>query len=359
MPSFCNITLISICIVQFFVILHLLSGPESKVGKIKLTKLALQPELNVTMRQIPVTSSILKQSSVSNQTEKLVGVAVTLMLHSPTWFQRRNTIMINNVRNNLPHGWKVQIFYMGYGQSQNAIDINPGLKKLIDNNDVILTRIPDTILEKKKKGIHLLTEIWLWTNMVAPRVLLFGGNSVICSNSPLSLSSFSQFDYIGAPWDNLKGVGGDGGISIRSRDVMIAVINYGYERLALKHGNDPKASMLISDGYLHWVPDDLFFVSHMIEMNKKKIANFSIADRASTLRFAATGSAANSEVLVVSGTLPVLPYDDRNKFMLTCPELKMLYPSLHDPHCFGAKPNGTKCAKTICALEVPRRKGGC
>lgn len=54
--------------------------------------------------------------------------------------------------------------------------------------------------------------------------------------------------------------------------------------------------MFKCEGWLHWVPDDTFFVSHMIEMNKKKIGNFSIADRASTLIFAGTGSAANSEV---------------------------------------------------------------
>jgi hypothetical protein len=155
--------------VQFIVILHLLSGPgpESKAGNIKLTKAVLQPGINNTL-QAPVTNLILKQSP-ANYTDKLVGVAVTLFLHSPTWFQRRNTIMINNVRNNLPHGWKIQIFYMGYGQSQNAIDINPGLKKLIDTNDVVLTRIPDTILEKKKKGIHLLTEVFSLLNISASR----------------------------------------------------------------------------------------------------------------------------------------------------------------------------------------------
>ena len=45
--------------------------------------------------------------------------------------------------------------------------------------------------------------------------------------------------------------------------------------------------------------------------------------------------------------------------MLTCPELKQLYPSLHDPSCFGASPNGDVCRTTICALQIPKRKGGC
>ena len=45
--------------------------------------------------------------------------------------------------------------------------------------------------------------------------------------------------------------------------------------------------------------------------------------------------------------------------MTICPEIKMIFPSLHDPSCFGAKPNGEKCKKSICALRDPPRKGGC
>lgn len=171
--SFCNVTLISICMAQFLGILHLLSRPESKLENMKVTKTAQQPDFDMKRSEtqfhlntnnanrgysIDSTSLLLKENTVS-ETEELIGVAVTLFLHSPTWFQRRNTIMINNVRDNLPNGWKIQIFWMGYGQSQNAIDINPGLKRLIDSKDIILTRIPDTILAKKKKGIYLMTEV--------------------------------------------------------------------------------------------------------------------------------------------------------------------------------------------------------
>ena len=282
----------------------------------------------------------------------LEGVAVTLFLHSPTWFQRRNSIMVNLVRNNLPPRWKVQIFWMGHGQSKNAIDINPGVKRLIDSGDIILTRIPDDILEKKnkKKMIHLMTEEWLWGAMAAPKVLLFGGNNVVCTNSPYQFSDFAHFDYIGAPWDNFKGLGGEGAVSLRSRDAMLQVLKYAYAKL-------PPAE--VDKAYLKWVPDDHFFVKNMLEMNKKGLATFKIADRNATLTFAATGSAANSRNLVVSGTLAALSHKEREVFMLTCPELKTLYPSLHEPACFGATPNGDKCAKSICALEVPKRRGGC
>jgi len=298
------------------------------------------------------TATATTSASAGDPALPLEGVAVTLFLHSPTWFQRRNSIMVNLVRNNLPPRWKVQIFWMGHGQSKNAIDINPGVKRLIDNGDVILTRIPDDILEKKnkKKMIHLMTEEWLWGAMAAPKVLLFGGNSVVCTNSPYRFSDFAHYDYVGAPWDSFKGVGGEGAISIRSRDAMLRVLKYAYSKV-------PPAEA--DKAYLKWIPDDHFFVKTMLEMNKKGLATFKVADRNATLTFAATGSAANSRNLVVSGTLAALTNKEREVFMLTCPELKTLYPSLHEPACFGAAPNGEKCAKSICALEVPKRRGGC
>jgi hypothetical protein len=60
----------------------------------------------------------------------------------------------------------------------------------------------------------------------------------------------------------------------------------------------------------------------------------------------------NDNVLVASGTLPDISHEERDRFLSVCPELKILYPSLHDPSCFGASPNSTVCAKTICALQV-------
>jgi hypothetical protein len=114
-----------------------------------------------------------------------------------------------------------------------------------------------------------------------------------------------------------------------------------------------------STAYKNWGQEDTFFVSRMIEMNKKGLANYKLATRNATLTYGATGGAENLEVFAASGILPVIKFDVREKFLGYCPELKMLYPSLHDPNCFGAKPDAEKCAKSICALQVPRRKGGC
>ena len=44
-----------------------------------------------------------------------------------------------------------------------------------------------------------------------------------------------------------------------------------------------------------------------------------------------------------SGTLIGLNDSYRQTFINYCPELKMIFPSLHSPHCFGADPSPLDC----------------
>lgn len=122
--------------------------------------------------------------------------------------------MIQNIHNNLPDNWKIQIFYTGRDGSQTGLDINPGIKRFIEDGHVILTLLPKEY--HKMRRMHLMLQPWLWTNMMADRVLMFGGGSVICSNSVYSISDFLQYDYIGAPWGLMRGIGGEGGTSIQA-----------------------------------------------------------------------------------------------------------------------------------------------
>lgn len=288
--------------------------------------------------------------SVVNITKPIAGVAVTVMLHTPKWFQRRYTMMIQNTINNLPENWKVQIFYTGKGQSQAGLDINPGIRRFILRGDVVLTLLPKP-MEKIKK-YQLMFQPWFWENMLADKVLLFGGSSVICSNSIYSIQDFIQYDYLGSPWHSKKGVGGDGGISIRNRNHMLRALEY-----KLSHVEDEKDK---KQAFESWGQEDHFYVDTLLEMKKKNLINSNIAPKDATYQFSAIGSYANESVLVVSGTLPDVPFITRDKFLQYCPELKMVYPSLHDPNCFGASPNGEECAKSICALKPKtERKGGC
>lgn len=366
--------LVCLCIVQFLVILSLLnkqyghqSHHHTNIAKAEMLtlrdpKIETNSGAKLRLESSAVFSALHNANQSDTKTGRMVaysGVAATLLLHAPTWFQRRYTMMIQNAVNNVPLDWVVQIFYTTSGQSQHGLDISPGIQKFVRQGRVVLTPIPAHVLSVKKKRFELMFEPWLWESMLADTVLIFGGNAVICSNSPFTVGNFTHFDYLGGPWDFKKGSGGDGGISIRNKNAMLAAIDYALSKV---DGEEEKIT-----AFKKWGQEDQFFVRTLLEMNEKGVYNnaqstkkWNIATREDTLRFSAIGSAVNDAVLVVSGTLPSVPYDTRQAFLNVCPEIKMFYPALHDPHCFGAEPNGEECAKSICALKSKKeRRGGC
>jgi len=369
--------LVSLCVVQFIIIVVLINREHICIeGGPPLIDTSLLKEFpmdiisrdssrdSISSNSEAIVKNNIKQSISSAATYAVQrplpqsvsydGVAAVLMLHSPTWFQRRYTVMIQNVHNNLPPNWVIQIFYTPAGQSRKGIDINPGIQRFVQSGTVIMTEIPKSVLAKKKKRFELMFEPWLWRAMVAEKVLIFGGNAVICSNSPYKLTDFTGFDYIGSPWGFKKGVGGDGGISIRSRRVMLDAIEYGMQQAADREQSEEDVPI-----HLTWGQEDMFYVKTLLEMKHKHYYNVTLASKEDTIQFSALGAAANNDVWAVSGTLPDITYDDRQTLMNVCPEMKVFYPALHDPSCFGAKPDGDKCSKTICALQKPRKRGGC
>lgn len=288
-------------------------------------------------------------SHISQRTDNLPrqyeGVAVTLMLNSPKWFQRRYTTMIQNILNNTPETWAVQIFYVATGQSQYGLDLNPGIARMsITRQDrIIMTEVPSNIVQKygmkRKKGYW--TDKWMWETMVANKVLVFSGNGAICSNSKLSLLDgtavklLSQFDYIGPPWRNLGGEGGDGAISYRDRNAMLDAINY--EESNGQHS------------------EDYYFIKTLKEMNKKNGKTYRIASKEQTYLIGGIETNDFDETqgppMIISGTLSSLNHDIRNTILEMCPEVKAIFPSLHNPSCFGAHPDAKGCADSICALK--------
>ena len=200
-----------VCIVQVVIISHLLGRKSSihliqkgdghstvKEEALLSSKLAsarldstggsavdskpLEPSYNPLPLDISVSNASSRMRREADSETQLRGVAVFISTHHPTWFQRRYTLMVQNVKNNLPPGWKLQIFHFGSGQSKAGLDINNGLLRMIDRGEIIVTVIPESLLKRKRKMIELITEPWIWRNMAASRVFLFGGNAVICSN---------------------------------------------------------------------------------------------------------------------------------------------------------------------------------
>lgn len=354
--------IVACCLQLFFCfsLLHLFWTEKGNSTSLSSQLVLLKYQLD-QMKKFSVGNS--GQSSISlheynlranSDPTTLEGQAATIMLHEPKWFQRRYTMMLLQVLANLPKNWKLQVFYTGKGQSQAGIDINPGFQRLIRDERVVLTLIPEKLAKRKRKKFQLMTDRWLWESMLTDRVFLFGGNSVICSNSQYTLRDFMDYDYIGTPWKEMKGLGGDGGCSfggmnIRNRRAMLDAIEYEWSK-----PHDDK------DFDLEFGQEDKFFLTRLQDIQKQTSKKYKIATAEETRKFGAGGSYANESVLVVSSTLQDTDWKSRELFIQYCPELKMLFPVLHDPSCYGASPDKIKCADSICALKDRKdRPGGC
>lgn len=267
--------------------------------------------------------------------EKLKGVAITTFLGAPKWFQNRYSMMVGQVLSILPQGWKVQIFYNPEKRMAMKAINYPGIQRLIAAGKVHLTEIPKEHTALKQKEIMVTR--WLWEQVLSDSVLTFGGTSVLCANSPLDVNRFlGRFDYIGAPWSDHKGQGGSGAISLRNRTTVLHVID--------EIKKDPKAGQ---------AREDVILVKHLLlENNTARLAS-----KEDTIEFAMSSNNMVDDVgdpikdyepLGASGVLGHLPDLARQKYVDFCPEMKMFYPSLHSPHCFGAEPNTLKCIKYLC-----------
>ena len=296
---------------------------------------------------------------LSSDLRKFAGVAATIMLNSPKWFQRRYTAMISNVFVNIPSDWAIQIFYVAEGQSQFGLDINPGILRLASSHPkrIFLTKLPSHLTRKfgvrKAKSAYWSSD-WVWEQMVADRVFVFDGNGALCTNSKRisfldgnvknssALQLFDNLDYIGSPWRLLGGRGGEGTFSYRNRTAMLQAIRY--------KPNDAKER------------EDFYFVKTLLEMNQHSVSSYRLANVEQTAIFGGTFefSEEDGPPFVISGTLGHLEHDKREMVLSMCPELKIIFPVLHNPNCFGARPNGEECAKHICALSDPSmRQSGC
>ena len=153
----------------------------------------------------------------------------------------------------------------------------------------------------------------------------------------------------------MKGEGGDGGCSfggmnIRNRRAMLDAIEYEWEK---PHKD--------KDFDLNLGQEDMFFLTRLREIERAVPGKkYKIASPAETKVFGAGGDYVNETVLVAASTIPEADFKARDLFIQYCPELKMLFPIMHDPSCYGASPDQTKCAASICALkDKKQRPGGC
>lgn len=267
--------------------------------------------------------------------EVVDGVAVTLWLGSPKWFQNRYSMMLALVHAWLPPKWKIQVFYHPTNRmALQAINFI-GVRKLVDKGAVLLTPLPEDLLKKKRKDI--LLSKWLWENVSGERVVTFGGTSVFCGNSPNKIEDFAQqLDYIGGPWSAFDGLGGDAGLTYRNRSFMLATSVALAQETGLSRRDTGKEDTEIAS---YW--NDFLVMNRSIP--------FRLARRPQTNRWAMgdLNDATNLPFGAI-GTLGALNEKQRIEAIDFCPELKLFYPVLSHPSCFGAAPKPLDCFKALC-----------
>lgn len=121
----------------------------------------------------------------------------------------------------LPKDWGLTIFHSNANAHQvkniNANKINIQVNNLpTDNYNVILT------------------SDWFWRSLLYDKVLIFQSDSELLREG---IEEFLEWDYIGSPW-KFQQHGGNGGLSLRNRQIMLDCIEkQPYKGMSI-HGNE-------------------------------------------------------------------------------------------------------------------------
>lgn len=279
------------------------------------------------------------------------GVAVAVIFRAPRWFYLRYLIMLHNAFVNLPNeNWILQIFVNQDWLDSELKPWHPGMIRFFQHPRVHVTPLPPRLCVGRSKKIVYMDK-WFWESMLSDHIILFSGNGAFCGNNKFDWNILQNLDFCGCP--NGK-PGGDGSThSYRNRKAMLMTLDYHATGTAVGQA-----------GKVFQGAEDHFFLHYMIDMNQKGLANFRFASVEQTEAFGGVSKFANESGLirlpiVISGTQPRLTWTERDGLLKHCPELKMIFPSMHEPACFGAKPDPIKCKTSICALQDVIPPSGC
>jgi hypothetical protein len=246
---------------------------------------------------------------------------------------------------------------------------------LFHDDRVILTLLPTNLTKPGSKPKQVMESLWFWNSMAAEHVLLFSANGAMCGNglSSQGWPDLLELDYCGVPWSDLHGVGGDGSShSLRRRSAMQQI----YSKSSRPKGGGSESRYIV-ETMQYWnlqfeggaaVDEngaDTATTTKRDLLGRRRSRPFRIATINQTVAFGGVHGLADDDhgllrlPMVVAGTQAHLSYADRDSLLKHCPELKIIFPSLHEPHCFGAHPQAEACKATICALQEPLPAHGC
>jgi len=125
-----------------------------------------------------------------------------------------------------------------------------------------------------------LSSIDFWNLLTGSKILIYQEDSFIFKNN---IEEFMDFDFIGAPWpqntNDTPNCVGNGGISLRTKQIMIDVIN----KISIKNSNiNETTKIYMKKQNLTNCPEDVYFSLNMQNFNIGKVADFDTAFKFST-----------------------------------------------------------------------------
>ncbi|KAH6654012.1 hypothetical protein BKA67DRAFT_267830 [Truncatella angustata] len=120
--------------------------------------------------------------------------------------------------------WPI-IFYTVPATAAN-LSVSAPFRRAVDEGRIEVRFLPSTASLSSHRAVSLfLTDAWIWEDL-APyeKVLMFQDDSIVCSASPQRVDDFLRWDLIGAPIDRAYGQGYNGGLSLRSRALVLEIL---------------------------------------------------------------------------------------------------------------------------------------
>ena len=121
----------------------------------------------------------------------------------------------------------------------------------------------------------LLSSIQFWNLLHGNKILIYQEDSFIFKNN---IEDFIEWDFIGAPWpkntNDTPNCVGNGGISLRTKHIMIDVIN----KISIRDTIvNESTKIYMKNSNLTICPEDVYFSLNMQELNIGRVADFDTA----------------------------------------------------------------------------------
>lgn len=146
------------------VLQNLLAVKDSQLKEIESKKLAME-------------AAVYQMSCLQNISHvKPRGTVLLLLITRDVTYYNLMSFRINNILQNIPSDWVIQIFYKNTAAFQRGLSLNPGWKRhFIQNKRICSLEIPRKRELTDQRETHYRLQPWIWMFLVAELVLVADG----------------------------------------------------------------------------------------------------------------------------------------------------------------------------------------